>query len=96
MKQSWQCTKCRGRRVGYLGTVADSGPRGLHSRKIGEAVSGAVLGMRVLKSAGEIEAFVCTDCGYFEEYVKDPGSIDWNSMNGFRWCRPEVAGPSRG
>ena len=34
-----------------------------------------------------VEAFVCTECGHFEEYVKDAGNVPWDKLPHFRWCR---------
>lgn len=34
--------------------------------------------------AGETEAYVCAECGYFEEYLRDPGSIPWDRVVGAR------------
>lgn len=34
------------------------------------------------RAAGEVEAYACADCGYFEEYLRDPRSIDWGSVVG--------------
>jgi hypothetical protein len=32
--------------------------------------------------AGEVEAYACADCGYFEEYLRDPQRIDWGAIVG--------------
>lgn len=32
--------------------------------------------------AGETEAYVCAGCGYLEEYLRDPGGIDWDRVVG--------------
>lgn len=34
------------------------------------------------KATGEVDAYVCAECGYFEEYLRDPQSIDWGSVVG--------------
>jgi hypothetical protein len=46
---------------------------------------------------GSLEAYVCTDCGYHESYVKDPGSLEWEQLRGFAWVNPkgDDAGPYR-
>ena len=92
MKRTWQCPKCTSKRVGYFENVVDQSQRGPSARKIGQAQTGQMLGLTVVEAVGEIEAFVCADCGYFEEYVKGPQSIDWNAMRGFRWCQPAPGG----
>jgi predicted nucleic-acid-binding Zn-ribbon protein len=93
MKRTWQCPKCQSARVGYLETLPD-GARGEASRPrmFGEAVLGSVFGAVATQVTAPIEAFVCTECGYFEEYVKDPASINWANLVGFRWC--QRSGPS--
>jgi hypothetical protein len=52
-------------------------------------VAAAEQGACLLLPAAEanIEAFVCADCGYFEEYVKDTGNVPWDKLPHFRWCR---------
>jgi predicted nucleic-acid-binding Zn-ribbon protein len=95
MKKTWKCPKCDSQRVGYLEEVLDEQDptRRDHARKVGMASAGSFLGLQAFSAHGRMEAFVCTDCGYFEEYVKDPHSVRWNDLQGFRWCRPELAAP---
>lgn len=93
MKRTWKCPKCQSARVGYFESLIDAqGTYQPASRKVGEArreVEGILGGRSETKvAAGELEAFVCTDCGYMEEYVKDPQSLDWNAFERFRWCNP--------
>jgi predicted nucleic-acid-binding Zn-ribbon protein len=93
MKKSWKCPKCESLRVGYLEHASDESEAHRDSRRrLGYAKTGSVLGLQVLAGHGELEAFVCADCGYFEEYVKDPQAVRWHDLSGFRWCRPELAG----
>ena len=35
--------------------------------------------------AGMLEAFVCTECGYLETYVKDPTTVPFEKLRGFSW-----------
>jgi hypothetical protein len=91
MKRSWQCPKCQSFRVGYLEALEDQGHQA-GDRRIGKISVGSVLGFAAYTAHGDVEAFVCTDCGYFEEYVKNAQAIQWDSMKGFRWCRPEAVG----
>lgn len=37
--------------------------------------------------SAEVEAFVCTECGYLEEYVKAPADVPWESLPLFRWVK---------
>jgi len=110
MKRSIQCPKCHSRRIGHLAQQADS-----EDTRIRKGVVTRDLGVRPLGYActpietdgsnesfvviGELEAYVCTECGYFESYVKDPGTIDWRQLKGFTWVdldrRGEGGGPFR-
>jgi hypothetical protein len=31
---------------------------------------------------GDVEAYVCARCGYFEEYLADPAHVDWQHVVG--------------
>ena len=86
MKKTWQCPKCQSQRVGYLETLPDQRDGQDHDRKIGSAITSSLGPFGVGTMVGVIEAFVCTECGYFEEYVKEPTSIPWDQVSGFRWC----------
>jgi len=37
---------------------------------------------------GALEAYLCTDCGYFESYVKSVERMDFDKLEGFRWINP--------
>ena len=37
------------------------------------------------QGVGVLEAFVCTDCGYVETYVKDPSTVSFEQIRGFTW-----------
>lgn len=86
MKQTWQCPKCQSQRVGYLETLPDQRDGQDRPRSIGSAITSRLGPFGVGSEVGVVEAFVCTECGYFEEYVKDPAAIPWDSVTGFRWC----------
>ncbi len=98
MKSTRKCPKCRSERVGYLANVlGDGDPHGGASRsqsygrrKVGVAQtrSNALPGHPVIEGYGDFEAFICTECGYFEEYAKEPTAIAWEKIEGFRWCKP--------
>ena len=92
MKQNWKCPKCQSDRVGYLESLVDADPRRDAKRMIGNQEIGTAFGLKAYQATGPIEAFVCTVCGYFEEYVRDADKIDWQSMQGFRWCRSPKPG----
>jgi predicted nucleic-acid-binding Zn-ribbon protein len=87
MKNTWTCPKCKSQRVGYLENLVDRSPSGQEDRKyIGYQKTGELFGLAAFRVSGEMEAFVCADCGYVEEYVKNAQSISWETMRGFRWC----------
>lgn len=84
MKASKQCPKCSSLKVGSLETVPD------YSH--GSAVSPAVAGLSapsdfwgIQKGFGLLEAYVCAECGFFETYVKDPATVPFEQIVGFRW-----------
>ena len=31
---------------------------------------------------GDVEAYVCTHCGYLEEYLADPSGVEWDRVVG--------------
>lgn len=78
MKQSCTCPKCQGRRIARIEHVPDDGPEGRH------------LGLRlgfIRRSVAGVEAYVCVQCGYFEEYVKERelAEVPWEKLDGFSW-----------
>ena len=96
MKASKQCPKCDSLRVGYLEKVIDRGKDA--------SEKDAVVGRTELEGwfggcdfVGELEAYVCADCGYFEQYVKSPEDVPYDKLQGFHWLNPEAAeaGPYR-
>lgn len=46
---------------------------------------------------GPLEAYVCTECGYYETYVKELDEIEWDKLVGFSWInsKPPQGGPFR-
>ena len=80
-----ECPRCGGTKIGRLAQVADKDRTGTANRKIGMMEQGRFLGATILTTVGEVEAKICTDCGYFEEFVKDVKSIDWEKVEGFSW-----------
>jgi len=65
----------------------DAGHSKPKSRKLAESLVGSVwrLCPREAVSAN-VEAYICTECGYFEEYVKDAKNLDWDKLEAFRYC----------
>jgi len=88
MKRSWKCPKCNGTKIGYLDNLYDSGgAEQARSRtlQMGQEQEGGIFSQRHIYKA-EVEAFICTECGYFEEYVREPEKVRWDKLPFFRWC----------
>jgi predicted nucleic-acid-binding Zn-ribbon protein len=95
MKQSHTCPKCSSQKIGYLENVIHRAEVFVEGAdRIGH--SEAPLGIqrtesqgfiKVIKEepAGSLEAYFCTDCGYYETYVKDSASLQFDSIVGFSW-----------
>jgi len=98
MKKTCICPKCESTRVGRLETVRDGRDHGFHNPR---SLAQEKEGKGWLKSKavrGLVEAYICTECGYFEEYVSDLAQIDWPALEGFTWHQPpsgETEGPFR-
>lgn len=92
MKDSKQCPKCNGLRIGYLENLPDENAAGTASTQaIGtsDVLEGSSLFGRYVHSRHDIEAYLCTDCGFLESYVKSPKTIPYESLKGFRWANPQ-------
>ncbi len=95
MKKSGQCPKCRGGRVGFFGKLEDQLGGGAATRRLGQYFE--VRNGALVPREADLEGYVCTDCGYFEEYVTSPQNMDWAKIPGFRWYRTQQPGsPYRG
>jgi len=96
MKMTAQCPKCQSRRVGYLRQVMDVGQHGGVRRLVAPG-QGSIWRGTFLTVDTSVEAYLCVDCGYFEEYLKEPAAVDWDRVEEFTWCRPDVPeqGPFR-
>jgi hypothetical protein len=80
------------------------GAGGLTTRTGGQLVARRVLLRRIVKPgmfggtstvfepSGETEGYVCAACGYLEEYLRSPGKIDWESIEGATWHSPKSRG----
>lgn len=98
MKKSKQCPKCDSLRVGYLENMPDkigcqreprfAGTAQKHDHRWHE---------RSYSFVGELEGYVCTDCGYVETYVKSPETVKFADLDGFVWlnAEPDPRGPFR-
>jgi hypothetical protein len=92
-----KCASKRVMHLTHVADAADwtgSGGGDLSSRAGGAAVPRRVLVRRTKSTglfggehedyhlAGEVEAYACAECGYFEEYLRDPGAIRWEEVSG--------------
>lgn len=87
-----QCPKCGGTKIGYLENVLDvkSGNDLDFRIRVEEfrhlmATSVKKGWLRKEEHKAMVEAYVCTDCGFFEEYVKAPDKVPWDALPLFRW-----------
>ena len=97
MKSTRQCPKCDSLKVGYFEKIYEQGASRDHPVP---ASVGMIEGKGFLSRdevSGELEAYLCAACGYYETYVKDPGSISFEDLKGFQWLNPDPSadGPFR-
>ena len=88
MKNSRRCPKCGGSRIGHVPTLYDKDDTAAANNFQPEALGVAFeQGWLVVssKAIGQLEAFVCGGCGFHETYVKDPQTVPFESIHGFRW-----------
>jgi predicted nucleic-acid-binding Zn-ribbon protein len=78
MKKSERCPKCGSTTIGHLENVWDSNADHL--------VVGTTKDF-LIRPAGTLEAYICAECGYYETYVKDPTSVRFGELRGFRWIK---------
>ncbi len=100
MKTSKQCPKCSSLRVGYLERVYNyntcNGAQ-LHAPEPVGVIPEEDRLFTTNIAAGELEAYLCADCGFLETYVKAPATVPFEQLKGFRWINPTSAeaGPYR-
>lgn len=88
MRNSKRCPKCGGSKIGHIPTLYDADDTAAADNYRPEAAGLAFeQGWLNVKSkpVGQLEAFVCGDCGFHETYVKAPQSVPFESIHGFRW-----------
>ncbi len=89
MKKSGRCVKCGSAQVGRFEYVADESDATTEpgkTRTLWWQTEGGFFSSKTIQAA--VEAYVCTECGYFEEYVKNPSAVPWEKLTPFRWHRP--------
>lgn len=95
MKKSGVCPKCGSRRIGHLDKVIQR-TEGQYSGTPVIGHTSAPLGieltetpgiLKVIKEGpiGQLEAYLCAECGFYETYVKDPTSLSYDLLVGFQW-----------
>jgi predicted nucleic-acid-binding Zn-ribbon protein len=98
MKQSGVCPKCNSHKIGYLENAIQRTEALVDSRTvvghcpaplgIERTQSGGLI--KVIKEGpvGKLEAYICTSCGFYETYIKDPAGVQYESLIGFKWINP--------
>ncbi|MBN1617802.1 hypothetical protein JW887_00470 [Candidatus Dojkabacteria bacterium] len=71
MKKTKKCTKCESTEIFYLESVVDRA----HGNNASKLLVGLKNDFWRGKIGGEIEAYICANCGYVEFYLKDPKSL---------------------
>ena len=87
MKRDARCPKCESVKIGrfdYLADESDATTEPGRRRTLWWQVEGGFFSKRAEHRA-DVEAYVCTECGYFEEYVKAPRDVAWEKLAPFSW-----------
>ena len=91
MKATATCPKCQSQHIARVTHVADATGYVGFGNDITANGGRAPVARRLLasvaedgtqKTTGDVEAYVCTQCGYFEEYLADPTKVDWKHVVG--------------
>src|SRR5262249_12090117 len=82
------------------GTMSERNPEAAVARRVllRKTESKGVFGGKseAFEFTGEVEAYVCADCGYLEEYLRDPRAIDWDRVVGaYPHSKTQPGGPFR-
>ncbi len=95
MKSTGTCPKCSSQKIGYLenviqrteGSTGEMIVRGHCAAPLGtgKTVQQGIFKVTVEAPIGTLEAYFCADCGFYETYVKDPASIEFEKIIGFKW-----------
>jgi predicted nucleic-acid-binding Zn-ribbon protein len=100
MKQTGVCPKCNSQKIGYLENVIHRTDTSIGSQSV-RGHSPAPLGIersesggliKVIKEGpvGKLEAYFCCSCGFYETYIKEPSSIQFEAIIGFKWINPSL------
>ena len=98
MKQTGICPKCNSKKIGYLENVIQRTDTVVMSHEVKghcpaplgvtRSESGGFLKVIREGPVGELEAYICSSCGLYETYIKEPSSIPYESIIGFKWISP--------
>ena len=103
MKFDEKCPKCDSMKIGFIDRVIDRKGGTLAGNVAGvvgmAAKEGHFKGADVRPGDlwGRLEAYICTECGYYEQYVHRPEQVPFEMLEGFRWVHedPQHRGPFR-
>jgi predicted nucleic-acid-binding Zn-ribbon protein len=98
MKATAVCPKCQSQNIAKVTHVADATSYYGSGDDLTTNTGRAPVARRLLasvaehgsqKTTGDVEAYVCMQCGYFEEYLADPTKVDWKHVVGaFAYKKP--------
>jgi hypothetical protein len=97
MKSTAICPKCQGNKIVKVSHVADATNYYGDGSDITTNTGHAPTSRRLLatiaekgsqKTTGDVEAYVCAHCGYFEEYLVNPTHVDWKHVVGATLHKP--------
>lgn len=94
MKKTGVCPKCKSQEIGYLENVIHRtdtfvGSQAVigHSNAplgIERSQSGGLIKLIKEGPVGALEAYICTACGFYELYIKNPSDINYDGIVGYR------------
>lgn len=89
IKTKRRCPSCHSSRIGVLEGVRDS--------SVDHLVVGQLATGLLRRNVGTIEAYVCTECGLYQPFIRHPRTIPYEQLQGFHWLapRPAAGGPYR-
>ena len=100
MKHTGVCPKCGSQKIGRLEHVIQRTEAELDSRSlighcpaplgIQRTQSGGFIKLIKEGPVGQLEAYICGACGFYETYVKDPSTIQYDTLIGFSWLVPSA------
>lgn len=90
MKKTRQCPKCDSLKIGFLPNALPEllqedpvSPR--HEEDPPQRLNPIEQMLAQSRIVDRLEAFICTDCGFYEMYLGHPESMRFEQVDGFRW-----------